>query len=205
MADVVPVPKEKPPRLDKLRPISLTPIFAKVCEGFVTEWCLSDILPAIDHRQYGSLKGRSTTHYLTSLLHHLACTTDKPGYCNTLVLTDFTRALNRVHHTTTVKKLLDLGVRHSVGLLIPVGPPTKYRGELSDPEKLTCGVPQGTKLGPLVFLTLINDASPESEDSAESWNYYYVDDMSLSEARPSTQVSTLQTDIDRLVSWTEIN
>ncbi|XP_066300008.1 uncharacterized protein [Branchiostoma lanceolatum] len=208
MADVVPVPKEKPPRLEKLRPISLTPIFAKVCEGFVTEWCLSDILPTIDPRQYGSLKGKSTTHYLTSLTHHLASTTDKPGYCNTLVLTDFTRAFDRVHHLTAVAKLLDLGVRRSIipwvcAFLSNRQQRVKYQQVLSEWETLTCGVPQGTKLGPLVFLTLINDASPVSEDSAEAWKY--VDDMSLSEARPVTHDSTLQTDVDSLVRWTEDN
>ncbi|CAH1250897.1 Hypp8934 [Branchiostoma lanceolatum] len=208
MADVVPVPKEKPPRLEKLRPISLTPIFAKVCEGFVTDWCLSDILPTIDPRQYGSLKGKSTTHYLTSLIHHLASTTDKPGYCNTLVLTDFTRAFDRVHHLTAVAKLLDLGVRRSIipwvcAFLSNRQQRVKYQQVLSEWETLTCGVPQGTKLGPLVFLTLINDASPVSEDSAEAWKY--VDDMSLSEARPVTHDSTLQTDVDSLVRWTEDN
>ena len=39
---VVPVPKQKPPSLDKLRPISLTSIFPKVAEGFVSGWFIDD-------------------------------------------------------------------------------------------------------------------------------------------------------------------
>ncbi|KAI8491276.1 hypothetical protein Bbelb_309090 [Branchiostoma belcheri] len=46
----------------------------------------------------------------------------------------------------------------------------------------------GTKLGPIVFLALINDASPAMEGSAEAWKY--ADDMTMSEARHNTQPTT---------------
>ncbi|XP_035687426.1 uncharacterized protein LOC118423375 [Branchiostoma floridae] len=191
-ANVVPVPKENPPRLDKLRPISLTSIFAKICEGFVTRWCLQDILPNIDNRQFGSLRGKSTTHCLTSLVHSLACATDKPGHVSTLVLTDFTRAFDQGHHLTAMNKLLELGVRRSIlpwvcNFLSLRQQRVTYKGTLSEWETLTCGVPQGTKLGPLVFLALINDAAPQDDTSAEAWKY--VDDMSLAEARLASHPS----------------
>ncbi|KAI8508167.1 hypothetical protein Bbelb_144070 [Branchiostoma belcheri] len=59
----------------------------------------------------------------------------------------------------------------------------------------------GTKLGPIVFLALIKDASPAIEGSAEAWKY--VDDMTLSEARHNAQPTTLQE--DSLVEWTDVN
>ncbi|XP_035670186.1 uncharacterized protein LOC118411807 [Branchiostoma floridae] len=102
-ADVIPVPKEMPPSLSKLRPISLTSVFAKVCEGIVTDWCLKDILPSVDPRQYGSLRGRSTTHYLTLLTHILLETADKRSHVSTLVLTDFTRAFDSITKLPSTK------------------------------------------------------------------------------------------------------
>ena len=57
-AIVVPIPKTKPVRADKLRPISLTDCFAKIGEGFVTNWVLDDIQDKIDPRQFGNIKDR---------------------------------------------------------------------------------------------------------------------------------------------------
>ena len=69
---VVPVPKQTPPpSLDKLRPISLTSIFAKVAEGFVAGWVIDDIGDSIDLRQFGNVDGVSTNHYLVNLIHYL--------------------------------------------------------------------------------------------------------------------------------------
>ena len=42
-ATVVPIPKELPATIANLRPISLTALLAKVCEGFVSKWVLEDI------------------------------------------------------------------------------------------------------------------------------------------------------------------
>ena len=70
-AIVVPIPKTKPPRVDKLRPVSLTDCSAKIGEGFVTNWVLEDIQDKIDPQQFGNIKGISTSHYLVSLLHSL--------------------------------------------------------------------------------------------------------------------------------------
>ncbi|KAI8493052.1 hypothetical protein Bbelb_290560 [Branchiostoma belcheri] len=70
-AVVAPLPKDLPATVDKLRPISLTSIFAKICEGFVAKWTMSDIWANIDLRQFGGIKRSSTTHCLVSLIHFL--------------------------------------------------------------------------------------------------------------------------------------
>ncbi|XP_078597693.1 uncharacterized protein LOC144873871 [Branchiostoma floridae x Branchiostoma japonicum] len=207
-ADVIPVPKEMPPSLSKLRPISLTSVFAKVCEGIITDWCLKDILPSVDPRQYGSLRGRSTTHYLTLLTHKLLETADKRSHVSTLVLTDFTRAFDSVHHQTAVNKLIELGVRPSVvpwiiSFLTERRQRVKYQGEVSEWQTLTCGVPQGTKLGPLIFLVLVNDAVPADQSTADTFKY--VDDLSLLEPRHVLSAPTIQDDIDGLARWTDDN
>ncbi|KAI8493050.1 hypothetical protein Bbelb_290540 [Branchiostoma belcheri] len=186
-ADVVPIPKEMPPPLDKLRPISLTPIFAKVCEGIIRDWCLRDILPNLDDRQFAA---------------------DKPGYVTTLVLTDFSGPFDYVHHQTAICKLIDLGVRPSIvpwvcSFLSGRRQRVRYQGAVSGWQTLTCGVPQGTKLGPLVFLALVNDALPSNETSSDTFKY--VDDISVSESRLVSVTPRIQEDIDGLTRWTDTN
>ena len=61
-ANVAPIPKVTPPSLQKLRPISLTPIISKVAESFLCRWEMSSIYPKLDSRQFGNRKGYSTTH-----------------------------------------------------------------------------------------------------------------------------------------------
>ena len=67
-ATIAPIPKETPASISKLRPISLTSLLAKVCEGFVSKWTLEDISCSIDRNQYGSIKGSSTSHCLIEIL-----------------------------------------------------------------------------------------------------------------------------------------
>ncbi|XP_035686639.1 uncharacterized protein LOC118422899 [Branchiostoma floridae] len=207
-ADVVPIPKEMPPRLEKLRPISLTPIFAKVCEGIVRDWCMQDIPPNLDPRLFGSLHGCSTVHYLTRLVHNILEASDKPGYVTTLVLTDFSRAFDYVHHHTAICKLLDLGVRPSIvpwvsSFLSGRRQRVRYQGTVSDWQTLTCGVPQGTKLGPLLLLALVNDALPSHETSSDGFKY--VDYMSVSESRHVSATPRIQDDINGPARWTDTN
>ncbi|XP_035696845.1 uncharacterized protein LOC118430243 [Branchiostoma floridae] len=63
-ANIVPLPKSRPPSIEELRPISLTPVLAKVVERFVATRLYSDIKENIDPTQFGCLAGRSTTHCL---------------------------------------------------------------------------------------------------------------------------------------------
>ena len=67
-ANTIPAPKVNPPKSlqSDLRPISLTPTLSKLLESFVGKWILNIIETTIDRRQFGALKGRSTTHALVS-------------------------------------------------------------------------------------------------------------------------------------------
>ncbi|KAI8498388.1 hypothetical protein Bbelb_235900 [Branchiostoma belcheri] len=77
----------------------------------------------------------------------------------------------------------------------------RYRQSLSNWETLTCGVAQGTLLGPILFLTLIDDAANDSP--CPVWKY--VDDMNLLETRTLSQPSMLQHALDDLNLWTQRN
>ena len=62
-AIVVLIPKQYPPNIDKLRPVPLTSVFAKIAEGFVIGWAVDDVGHKTDKRQFGNVKGVSTAHY----------------------------------------------------------------------------------------------------------------------------------------------
>ena len=55
--------------MDKLRAISLTDIFAKIAERFISKWIIDDIAHNIDINQFGNISGISTSHYLINLIH----------------------------------------------------------------------------------------------------------------------------------------
>ncbi|KAI8522124.1 scavenger receptor [Branchiostoma belcheri] len=56
-------------------------------------------------KQFGSLKGRSTAHYLVSLLYYLSKESDKLGTITTMVMTDFSKAFDRIDDTVATRKL----------------------------------------------------------------------------------------------------
>ena len=77
----------------------------------------------------------------------------------------------------------------------------RYHDAMSDWSSIHAGVPQGTRLGPAIFLSMINDAAPPHDIKA----FKYVDDMTLVESRTSSQPSRLQDAVTSLSKWSSDN
>lgn len=205
-AIVVPIPKQYPPSVDKLRPISLTDIFAKVAEGFIAKWVVHDIQDSIDIHQFGNIHGVSTAHYLLNLMDFLYQGSDKPKNVGTVVLTDFSKAFDLVNHSVAIQKLIALGVRGTIvpwicSFLSDRRQCVRYNQTLSDYLSLCAGVPQGTKLGPITFQAVINDAAVGC--SSHYWKY--VDDLTFAENHRAGEVSSLQGDLNDFLDWSVAN
>ena len=203
---IAPIPKETPATITKLRPISLTALLAKTCEGFISKWVLEDINKSIDRNQYGSIKGSSTTHCLIELLDVFYRGTGKADTVGTLVVTDFSKAFDCIDHTLAAQRLHELGVRGEiiswiVNFLTARRQRVRYHSALSEWETLSCGVPQGTKLGPIAFIGVINGAS----ENANSFSFKYVDDLSLAEVRPASVPTQIDLDLYDLEDWANSN
>ena len=110
-AEIIPVLTITPVRSIQLdrRPIALLPVVAKVFEGFVRECLLDSLSPTFDALQFDCLKGRSTAHALTSMLHTWQSSLDN-GHSVRLLLVDFSKAFDRVNHNILFQKLLDRNV-----------------------------------------------------------------------------------------------
>ena len=123
------------------------------------------------------------------MLHEFYKGSDKTDTIGNLV-PDFSKASNSIDHTI---KLIKLGVRREiipliVDFLTNMWQRVKYQGTLSNWKSLSCGVLQGTKIGPLAFLAMINDEM----DSSEFQQWKYVDDLSIGEVRSSRAPTTIK-------------
>jgi hypothetical protein len=83
--------------------------------------------------------------------------------------------------------------RHSQGI--------RYHQTLSQAQDHSCGIPQGTQFGPIVFLAHVNGASEDT--LSNSWAF--VIDLNLIESRPICDTSTIQQDLNQLADWSEQN
>ena len=187
---------------DDLRPISLTPFFSKVTEHFVVMWLLEYVEHLIDFRQYGGIKGNSICHYLIELVNFIL--SNQEGSSPTAILAcmiDFSKAFNRINHNIVVTKLSDMGVpawllRIVMAFLADRSMVVRYKGATSRPKNLPGGGPQGTLLGLLLFLVLINDAGFLNQSNnvgqlitgrkafkaANEIHLKFVDDLTLAES-----------------------
>ena len=112
-ANVIPVPKIKPPTLQKHRPIYFTPLLAKLAKSFICKWIMNSIGSKLDTRQFGNRKGIFTTHCIIDIIT-IVTGANKPNKVSTLILTDFSKAFDSIDHQVAIKSLLELGVSSSL-------------------------------------------------------------------------------------------
>jgi hypothetical protein len=198
-ANVIPVPKVQPPMSieSDLRPISLTATLGKLLESFVGAWILERIEDQLDGRQYGALKRRSTTHALVDMLHHWNSATDQ-GQSVRIVFIDFAKAFDHVDHSILVAKLLAFGlpdtiIRWMCDFLRGRRQRVKIGDFYSEWLEMVAGMPQGSFLGPLTFIVLIDTLR------AACLTHKFVDDTTLTEVVNRRATSQMQATVYDLV------
>ena len=205
-ADVTPIPKvsKRESIENDLRPISLTAVLSKLLEGFVFKWLSQIVLPQLHPCQFGGIKDSSATHLLVRLIHEWLLATESPKTFVRSCLVDFSKAFDRIDRNILIGKLRDMNVppillKWCAEFLKSRFQRTEIGHAKSSWKVIHAGVPQGTRLGPLLFLVMVNDLSPVLP------MYKFIDDCTSSEIVSLGQNSVMQNDVDYISEWTTTN
>jgi len=205
-ANVIPVPKVHPPVAIEtdIRPISLTPTISKILESFVGQWILSHVVSYLDRRQYGSMKGRSTTHALVDMLHHWHQALNENKHVRILFI-DYAKAFDHVDHTSFIVKLQHefnvptILLKWIYAFLSNRHQRVKIGDVVSEWASLNGGLPQGSWLGPLIFIMFINDLK------SDELLHKYIDDLTVSEFFNKEEGSKMNNVLSEINQWSARN
>ena len=208
-ADIVPIFKNGS-RMEPLnyRPVSLTSILCKVCEEVIkAKW--SEYLESeniLSERQFGFRKGRSCVSNLmcfysrvTDILQH------REGWVDAIYL-DLRKAFDKVPHNRLLWKLKMIGgvsgnlAKWMENYLVGREMRTVVKGKKSEWKKVTSGVPQGSVLGPIMFLIYVNDM-PVGIDSYI--NMFADDTKIMRKVKTMEDCNKLQKDLDKIYKWSK--
>ena len=186
------------------RPISLTSIPCKVFEHVLVSAIMdhledSDILVP---QQHGFRKSRSCETQLLEFIEEVS-TAMENGTSTDVIIMDFAKAFDKVNHSLLTHKLNHYGIRGSINCWIQNFLSDRKQavvvdGATSDYIAVKSGVPQGSVLGPCLFLAYINDLPPR----VSSLTRLFADDTMLYRLILCAQDRTvLQDDLKRLEEW----
>ena len=186
------------------RPVSLTSILCKIMEGFVRESLYSHLIDndLLSPHQFGFCKGRSCLTQLLITINNWMSSLDNGVPVDAAYL-DFKKAFDSVPHKRLLCKLKGYGIKGNLiswieDFLSERSQYVSINNVCSDKVSVTSGVPQGSVLGPTLFIYYINDL-PLVSDSPIT--IFADDTKSHKEIKSHDDNVKLQDCINSLVNW----
>lgn len=189
------------------RPISKLCVIAKTFERIVHEQVSAILKNQFHSSQHGFRRGRSTVSNLMLLNEHITAATDTGSQVD-VIYTDYTKAFDRIDHSTLLFKLARMCIRGNLyrwfsSYIDRRTQAVVVNNYISSWVTISSGVPQGSLLGPLLFTIFIDDISTCFQNSQY---LCFADDMKIfKEIKCPDDVTKLQSDLIRLDNYCALN
>ncbi|KAI8125992.1 RNA-directed DNA polymerase from mobile element jockey [Lucilia cuprina] len=184
MARVVPLPKSVVVHgPEDFRPISILPALSKVVEHVIRNQMLESVLNCIYVKQYAFRSGFSTTSLLLSLTDKIRNNVNNNEF-SVLISLDLSKAFNNINHCQLIYKLRNefnfskSACKLILSYLDGRSQFVQMNGVSSGLRHLLSGVPQGSVLGPLLFILYVNSL-PSCVNSMICDSFLFADDVFL--------------------------
>jgi hypothetical protein len=186
------------------RPVSLTSVVCKTLESIIRDHVMEHIEEnkLLTNYQHGFVSGRSCSTQLLACLDRWTEILDSGSVMDAVYL-DFSKAFDSVPHHRLCTKLEAYGIQGSIltwltSFLANRRQKVVVNGRESKWENVLSGVPQGSVIGPILFIIFINDM-PEA---VNSFIQMFADDAKLfAETASVEQRTQLQEDLNALLEW----
>ena len=197
-------------KTENYRPISLLTHFSKLLEKCIKHRLITffNYNNIISKSQFGFLNNLSTQDAIHSLTSKISSSIDL-SLKSIAIFLDLAKAFDTVDHQILIQKLHNVGIRGSPLQLIESylsnrTQHVKIDNHLSKPRTLSVGVPQGTVLGPILFLIYINDLC---NIHLNGRLVSYADDTALifTGSTLESTIHTAETELKKVYEWLDNN